>query len=93
MLVYQKLYDTVKYYEKAFGIRKSLGRTTKYAFSSQSSKLIDLGILMAMIDLQKEGVKTGIVVIKNQGYMPKREYSKVNEKLYCLCMDDNEFGW
>ncbi len=93
ILVYQKLYDTVKYYEKAFGVRKGFGKTTKYAFSSQSSKLIDLGVLLAMIDLQREGVKAGIVVIKNQGYIPEKDYKKENEKLYCLCIDDNEFGW
>ncbi len=93
ILVYQKLYDTVKYYEKALKITEKSGIRMKYAFSSQSSKLIDLGVLLAIINLNKENIKTGIVVVENQGYILKADYNKNNEKLYCLCLDDNEFNW
>ena len=93
ILVYQKLYDTVKYYEKALNISKGNGQTMKYAFSSQSSKLIDIGVLLAIINLNKENIKTGIVVVENQGYVLKDEYNKENERLYCLCLNDNEFNW
>lgn len=93
VLVYQKLYDTVKYYEKALNISQKNGKTMKYAFSSQSSKLIDIGVLLAIINLNKENIKTGIVVVENQGYVLKDEYNKENERLYCLCLNDNEFNW
>lgn len=93
ILVYQKLYDTVKYYEKALNISKGNGQTMKYAFSSQSSKLIDIGVLLAIINLNKENIKTGIVVVENQGYVLRDEYNKENERLYCLCLNDNEFNW
>ncbi len=93
ILVYQKLYDTVRYYEKALIVSKKPGQTIKYAFSSQSSKLIDIGVLLAIINLNKEDIKTGIVVVENQGYILKEDYNKENESLYCLCLDDNEFNW
>lgn len=93
VLVYQKLYDTVKYYEKALNISGKSGQSMKYAFSSQSSKLIDIGVLLAIINLNKENIKTGIVVVENQGYVLKDDYNKDNEKLYCLCLNDNEFNW
>lgn len=93
VLVYQKLYDTVKYYEKALKTLEKSGRTMKYAFSSQSSKLIDIGVLLAIINLNKENIKTGIVVVENQGYILKGDYNKDNERLYCLCLNDNEFNW
>lgn len=93
VLVYQKLYETVKYYEKALKISEKSGQMMKYAFSSQSSKLIDIGVLLAIINLNKENIKTGIVVVDNQGYVLKADYNKNNERLYCLCLDDNEFNW
>lgn len=93
ILVYQKLYDTVKYYEKALKVSGETGRTMKYAFSSQSSKLIDIGVLLAIMNLNRENIKTGIVVIDNQGYILDGSYDRENERLYCLCLDDNEFNW
>lgn len=93
LLVYEKLYDTVWYYEKALHIEEASGRSVKYAFSSQSSKLIDIGMLLAIINLQREGIKAGVVVVENQGYKLTEPYKKENERLYCLCLDDNEFNW
>lgn len=91
VLVYQKLYETVMYYERAFNIDTDRG--VKYAFSSQSSKLIDIGVLLAMIDLTKRGIKTGIVVVKNEGYAEAVKYHEADERLYCLCLDDNIYEW
>lgn len=90
LLVYQKLYDTVSYYQKAFSIDEK--RQMKYAFSSQSSKLIDVGVLLAIISLMSEGIKAGIVVVETQGYLLD-DYSKEDDELFCLCLDDDEFGW
>lgn len=93
LLIYRKLYDTVRYYEKAL-VRDA--RTTnryKYAFSSQSSKLIDLGMLLAILHLENQAIKAGIVVVENQGYSSNEEYLEENNKLYCLCLDDEIFGW
>lgn len=90
-LVYQKLYETVMYYEKAFQIDSS--RTQKYAFSSQSSKLMDIGVLLAMIELGKKEIKVGLVVIENRGYNVAEYYPEEYETMYCLCLDDNMFNW
>lgn len=90
-LVYQKLFDTVKYYEKAFTIDQN--RTIQYAFSSESSKLIDVGVLLAILSLNEKSIKTGIVVVENQGYKPIRDYDMTDEVLYCLCLNDNIFDW
>ena len=91
--VYQKLYDTVRYYEKALHIDQNSNRVIKYAFSSQSSKLIDIGVLLAIMDLVREGIKAGIVVVENQGYQAEDPYPKEDEELYCLCLNDSIFAW
>lgn len=91
--VYQKLYDTVRYYEKALHIDQNSNRAIKYAFSSQSSKLIDIGVLLAIMDLVREGIKAGIVVVENQGYQAEDPYPKEDEELYCLCLNDSIFAW
>lgn len=93
LLVYEKLYDTVRYYEKALHINEESDRAIKYVFSSQSSKLIDVGVLLAVMNLLQDGIKAGIVVTDNQGYEFSEAYKKENEELYCLCLDDNEFNW
>ncbi len=91
--VYQKLYDTVRYYEKALHIDQNSNRVIKYAFSSQSSKLIDIGVLLALLALVREGIKAGIVVVENQGYQAEDPYPKEDEELYCLCLNDSIFAW
>ena len=91
LLVYQKLYDTVKYYEKV--LNNEQNRTIKYAFSSQSSKLIDIGILLTIIALGNEKMRAGIVVVENQGYHLNEAYNVNSEKFFCICLDDYEFSW
>ncbi|MBR4083293.1 MAG: hypothetical protein IKK33_03300 [Lachnospiraceae bacterium] len=93
LLIYRKLYDTVRYYEKALGRDTRTTDGYKYAFSSQSSKLIDLGMLLAILHLENQSIKAGIVVVENQGYSSNEEYLEENNKLYCLCLDDEIFGW
>lgn len=93
ILVYKKLYETVKYYEKALNGPKGKGQAMKYAFSSQSSKLIDIGVLLAAINLNKESIKAGIVVVDNQGYELTQDYDDAYESIYCLCLDDTAFNW
>lgn len=93
LLIYRKLYDTVRYYEKALARNTRTTNGYKYAFSSQSSKLIDLGMLLAVLHLENQSIKAGIVVVENQGYSPNEEYLEENNKLYCLCLDDEIFGW
>lgn len=90
-LVYQKLFDTVKYYEKAFKIDQD--RAIQYAFSSESSKLIDIGVLLALLSLNELRIKAGIVIVENQGYKPIGDYDMTDERLYCLCLDENIFEW
>ena len=91
--VYQKLYDRVRYYDTARHIDQNSNRVIKYAFSSQSSKLIDIGVLLAIMDLVREGIKAGIVVVENQGYQAEDPYPKEDEELYCLCLNDSIFAW
>lgn len=91
LLVYQKLFDTVMYYEQAF--KGNTNMTYRYAFSAQSSKLIDLGLLLALMDLGKKEIKAGIVVTENRGYVVDEDYNEENESLYCLCLNDTIFDW
>lgn len=91
VLVYKKLCDTVHYYQKALEIDES--HPVKFVFSSQSSKLIDIGIFLAAFELAGEGVKVGIVVVENEGYDSQIEYNRKDEELFCLCLDKNEFDW
>jgi len=91
LIVYNKLYNTVKYYEKA--LNNEQNRNIRYAFSSQSSKLIDIGILLTILTLGEDGAKAGIVIVENQGYLLNEEYDRASEKLYCMCLDDYELDW
>lgn len=90
ILIFNKLYNTVMYYEKSLNCDKK--KCIKYAFSSQSSKLIDMGVFMTIVRLAKENIKAGFVIVENQGYTLK-EYNASNDKLYCICLDDDEFDW
>lgn len=90
-LISKKLYDTVCYYEKALVLGNN--RTIQFAFSSQSSKLIDIGILLTVVKLIQEEKKAGIVVVENKDYNPTDSYNEADENLYCLCLDDSEFDW
>lgn len=91
VLVYKKLCDTVHYYKKALETDES--HPVKFVFSSQSSKLIDIGIFLAAFELADEGVKVGIVVVENEGYDSQTEYNRDDEELFCICLDKNEFEW
>lgn len=95
ILVYRKLYDTVCYYKRVLSDGKKTGDEYKYAFSSQSSKLIDLGMLLAVLKITEDesDVKVGIVVIGHKGYPYSDEYKDENSKLYCLCLNDDIFEW
>ncbi len=90
-IVYNKLYSTVKYYEKA--LNNSGERRIRYAFSSQSSKLIDIGILMTIMSLVEDGIKTGMVTVENRGYDYQGTYNYDSEMIYCVCLNDCEFDW
>lgn len=91
ILIYKKLCNTVHYYKKALEVDEL--HPVKFVFSSQSSKLIDIGIFLAAFELAKEGVKVGIVVVENEGYDSQTEYNSDEEELFCLCLDRNEFEW
>lgn len=91
LIVYDKLYHTVKYYEKALNNKND--RSIRYAFSSQSSKMIDIGMLPTILSLGEENIKVGIVIVENQGYALIEDYDIKNEELYCVCLDDSEYEW
>ncbi len=91
LIISEKLYSTVKYYEKALNYKKD--NKYKYVFSSNSSKLIDIGVFMAIMRLLDEGIKVGFVIVENQGYSLKKSYDETKNKIHCICLDNNEFDW
>ncbi len=91
LLTYQKLCNTVQYYENALNHDK--GTEIRYIFSSQSSKLMDVGVLLAIMELQENGYNTGMALVENEGYIQIDEYNESNNKLNCICLDDKIFEW
>lgn len=90
-LIYRKLYETVVYYNKALSIDSE--KPVKFAFSSQSSKLMDIGMLLTVLALLKKKIKVSIVIVENHGYSGETTYDINGEKLYALCLDESEFDW
>lgn len=90
-LVSQKLINTIKYYKEAFHLREGTG--IQYVFSSSSSKLIDIGLLLSILSLNKEGIDTGIVIVEKQGYKLTADYSMAEEMYYCLCLNEKIYEW
>lgn len=93
IIMYQKLCNTVSFYESA--LNPSPGDSEiSYIFSSQGSKIMDIGVLMAIIDLLRNGLTVGMTILENEGYdKSQAEYQPDNNELYCVCLDDNEYAW
>lgn len=90
VLIFHRLYDTVKYYDKALNVD---GASIRYAFSSQSSKLIDLGILLTILSLVQEGIPVGYAAIEDSKYLNENDFDKERQDLYCLCINEDELDW
>lgn len=93
--VYKKLCTAVFYYAEALSVlnRKEDAKATKFIFSMQSSKLMEVGLLLAVLELQENGYKVGIAVVENEGYkMEKGKYDERKNVLYCLCLDSSIYG-
>lgn len=93
-LVCKKLYQTIMYYYKALNVDGD--KKIKFVFSSQSSKLIDLGILLTLIILTKSNKQENLVafaLVETSKYQIEAKYDKRNEKTYCFSFDDNELLW
>lgn len=91
LLTYQKLCNTVQYYENALNYDKNT--EIRYIFSSQSSKLMDVGVLLTIMDLHEQGYTAGMALVENEGYRQTDKYNAGNNKLSCICLDDREFEW
>lgn len=91
LLIYQKLCSTINFYEHALQSRDE--EIVKYVFSSQSSKLMDVGIVLALLDLNKDGLVVTMAYVDNDGYNHPNVYESDNNQLSCVCMDDKEFCW
>lgn len=93
IIMYQKLCHTVMFYESA--LNPDLDTTEiNYVFSSQGSKIMDIGVLMAIIDLLKHGLNVGMAIIESEGYDKSQLcYEPQHNELCCVCLDDNEFEW
>lgn len=92
MLVYTKLVDTILSYERAL-CDIADDEETRYVFSSQSSKLIDVGILLALLDLKKKNLIVTMAYVENGGYSQPEPCDEKYNHLSCVCMDDKEFEW
>ena len=93
IIMYQKLCNTVNFYESALN-PSSVDTEINYVFSSQGSKIMDIGVLMAIIDLIKNGLTVGMAIIENEGYdKSQTEYNPEYNELCCVCLDDNEYAW
>jgi hypothetical protein len=91
ILTYLKLCNTVQYYENALNCEKD--SIIRYIFSTQSSKLMDVGVLLAIMDLQNQGYTIGMAIVENEGYNVLGDYNEQNNKLSCICLNDKEFDW
>lgn len=90
--VYVKLCTSVFYFAEALSTlnRGNNPRLTKFVFSMQSSKLMEVGVLLTVMELIHNEYKAGIAVVENEGYkMDKECYCEDLNKLYCLCLDDS----
>lgn len=93
LLGYEKLCKTVEYYKNAIAPDNDNDTSVRFVFSTQSSKLIDIGILLAIMDLQKQGYLVGIMTLEYEGYRFEGNYDIKQNKLCCLCLNDREFEW
>lgn len=93
LLTYEKLCNTVQYYENALNPDKK--EIIRYVFSTQSSKLMDVGTLLTIMELQKQSYTVGIVIVENEGYNLNDKYvmDKNKNTLCCICLDDKIFEW
>lgn len=93
IIMYQKLCNTVNFYESA--LNPPGGEVEiNYVFSSQGSKIMDIGVLMAIIDLIRNNLTVGMAVIETEGYDKSQvSYDAGYNELCCVCLDDNEFAW
>lgn len=91
---YKKLCTAVFYYAESLSIlnKKEDAKATKFIFSMQSSKLMEVGLLLAVLELIENKYKVGIAVVENEGYkMDKNKYDESKNELYCLCLDTSIF--
>lgn len=85
---YIRLCSTVEYYKTSFSI---LGKT-KFIFSVESSKLMNLSALLAFLDLKSNDFSTGFAIVNNSGYeMNKEAYNACNCNLYYVRIQENLF--
>lgn len=93
IIMYQKLCNTVNFYESVLNPPGGEAEII-YVFSSQGSKIMDIGVLMAIIDLSENNLTVGMAVIETEGYDKSQvSYDPGYNELCCVCLDDNEFAW
>lgn len=93
IIMYQKLCNTVSFYESALN-PPSEDSEISYIFSSQGSKIMDIGVLMTIIDLIRNGLTVGMAILESEGYdKSQTDYQLEKNELYCICLDDNEYAW
>lgn len=55
---------------------------------------MDIGVLMAIIDLLQNELTVGMAILENEGYDKSQAgYQPENNELCCVCLDDNEYAW
>jgi len=88
--VYKKLCTAVEYYNKSLEI---IGET-KFIFSISSSKLIAVGVLLASMEIDKNGISTSFALVENEGYiLDMAKYNPENNSIHCICLGNTVFDW
>ena len=88
--VFLKLQKSIVHYNQ---VLKTIG-SPKFYISLGSSKLIGLGALIANFDLREQGVTTTFAVVENRGYtFDIEKYLQENNRICCLCLNENRYEW
>lgn len=83
---YIKFCNIIEHYRNILDI---LG-DTKFMFSVQSSKLMDLGALLSVLELQNKEFNVGFAIVENEGYqMNKDSYNSSKNDVYYIKLMEN----
>lgn len=79
------LYNTSIHYRK---VLEPLGES-RFVFSALTSKLMSIGVLLAICDLNAEGVNVSLLNVSNKGYSIRhKEDNNVESNLTCLMLSN-----
>ena len=84
--VCESLYDTSVHYKK---VLEPLGEC-RFVFSAITSKLMSIGVFLAIYDLKREGVSVSLLNVNNKGYNIRQEEDRgIKSCLTCLLLSNS----